>query len=216
MISLPLLSFFVSYSFLLSLNVNPIVTGPQRCRKTNTDADWPSHDVWKQALPNVIPRASKAGEPIRPDYRFRAKTATDVQKAVKFASENNVRLTIITTGHDYLGRNDAPSGLALDVSPLKGVRVLPSFTPKSEGVESAIGTETNVISPQPGSQPAVTFGVGMTTQALNSADEILAFPMLQNLLVSLTLAETVESWDFSVLRGSSRKVSSVKAGVSRH
>jgi hypothetical protein len=78
-------------------------------------------------------------------------------------------LTVITTGHDYLGRNDAPSGLAVDVSMLKGVRVLPSFIPTAQGVQSALGAKTNVIDPDPGTQPAVTFGVGHTTQSLNNA-----------------------------------------------
>jgi hypothetical protein len=65
-------------------------------------------------------------------------------------------------------RNDAPSGLMLVVSGLKGVRLLESFTPTKEGVEPVTyKTVTNIIKPQPGKQAAVTFGAGYSIQDLN-------------------------------------------------
>jgi len=144
-------------------------TTPKGCRRLATDTDWPAADVWTKTFPGILPRqAAKAGAPVRPDYRLRAKSAADVEKAVKFAADNNLRLTVITTGHDYLGRNDAPSGLAVDVSLLKGIQMHESFTPTEKGLDSAIGKKANVIDPKPGSQPVVTFGVGLSTQSLNN------------------------------------------------
>jgi FAD/FMN-containing dehydrogenase len=67
-----------------------------------------------------------------------------------------------------IGRNNAVSGLSLDVSKLAGVKVLESFTPTTSGAE-APGKKTNVIVPVPGKQAAVTFGVGMSTQRVNNA-----------------------------------------------
>ncbi|TGZ81304.1 FAD-binding domain-containing protein, partial [Ascodesmis nigricans] len=98
---------------------------------------------------------------------FTAKTYEDVKKAVSFAAEHNIRLTLLNSGHDFLGRNDAPSGLSLDVSQLAGVRVLSSFTPSAQGAEAPL-SEPNVITPGSG-QAAVTFGAGVSTQQLNDA-----------------------------------------------
>jgi hypothetical protein len=65
-------------------------------------------------------------------------------------------------------RNDAPSGVLLVVSGLKGARVLESFTPSINGAEPVdYKTVTNVIKPSPDKQAAVTFGGGMTSNELN-------------------------------------------------
>jgi hypothetical protein len=61
---------------------------PKERLKLSTDADWPSSEVWKAQLPGVIPRHAKATN--EPDYRLQPKTAAEVQKAVKFAKNNNV------------------------------------------------------------------------------------------------------------------------------
>lgn len=65
-------------------------------------------------------------------------------------------------------RNDAPSGLSLDVSHLTGIKVLESFTPSESGAESPSDNAT-VIKPVPGQQAAVTFGAGMSTADINEA-----------------------------------------------
>jgi predicted metal-dependent HD superfamily phosphohydrolase len=51
-----------------------------------------------------------------PDYHLQAKSVKDVQQALRFASEYNVCLSIITTGHDQLMHSDADSRLLLDLS----------------------------------------------------------------------------------------------------
>lgn len=56
----------------------------------------------------------------------------------------------------------------LDVSGLKGVRILEEFTPTLQGAESINAkTVTNVIKPVAGKQAAATFGGGMTSDELN-------------------------------------------------
>jgi FAD/FMN-containing dehydrogenase len=76
-------------------------------------------------------------------------------------------LTITPNSHDFQGRNDAPNGLALVVTALKGVRILEDFTPTVNGADSVnSATKTNVISPQ-AKQAYVTFGAGFSTQELN-------------------------------------------------
>ena len=67
-----------------------------------------------------------------------------------------------------MGRNNAPSGLSLDVSRLGGVKVLEDFTPSLTGAESPVKS-VNTIIPAVNKQAAVTFGVGISTQRLNNA-----------------------------------------------
>ncbi|KAK2804805.1 hypothetical protein FQN51_001447 [Onygenales sp. PD_10] len=142
-------------------------TAPAGCRLLNTDSTWPLLDAWEAALPGVV-AGNDTEAAIRPDYIFAAEDVPAVQAAVKFAAQNNIRLSVVNSGHDFLGRNDAPSGLSLDISMLKGLKVLESFTPSEAGAESPSG-DVNVIAPVAGQQAAVTFGAGYGTQELNEA-----------------------------------------------
>uniref|UniRef100_A0A8H7NQN5 FAD-binding PCMH-type domain-containing protein n=1 Tax=Bionectria ochroleuca TaxID=29856 RepID=A0A8H7NQN5_BIOOC len=139
------------------------------CRKLSKDPDWPSPETWEAALPGVTPIPQNSTNPL-PDYRFRAHSIEDVQAAVRFATEHNVRLAVITTGHDQLGRSDAGSGLLLDLSFLRGIKVHESFTSAESGTDRLDHTEEpNVITPLPGVQEAVTFGPAAAGLYLNYA-----------------------------------------------
>jgi hypothetical protein len=74
---------------------------PPGCKLLASDKQWPADDVWKKAFPGVFKKL-KGTE--APDWMVQAKSVEDVQKAVNFAREHNVRLTIISTGHDFGGR----------------------------------------------------------------------------------------------------------------
>jgi hypothetical protein len=76
---------------------------PAACKKLKTDADWPSIDVinaelpgWEEPMPD--------GKKKHPDYIYEAKSVASVQRAVKFAAKHNVRLSIINSGHDFMGK----------------------------------------------------------------------------------------------------------------
>ncbi|RPB05656.1 FAD-binding domain-containing protein [Choiromyces venosus 120613-1] len=106
----------------------------------------------------------------RQDYHWMLKTPADVQAAVNFASKYNVRLTVLNSGHGFMGRNDAPSELGIDVGTLTRIRFLESLTPSTSGDQSSDPSATpNVIKPVAGTQAAVTFGAGVSTQLLNDA-----------------------------------------------
>jgi hypothetical protein len=162
------------------------------CKVIPGDEDWPKDEVWKSALPGVVQSPLVVANQTRPDYVLTALEPADVQAAVNFSAQHNVRLAIINSGHDFLGRyveifdstwglfadafrrNDAPSGLWLVVANLKGIRVLESFTPSEQGAIPVNYTQhpllsVNIIKPVPGKQAAVTFGVGLSTQELNDA-----------------------------------------------
>jgi hypothetical protein len=77
--------------------------GPS-CRALPTDPEWPAATAWKTALEGVEARGMQMPNATSPDYAFPAKTVEQVQKAVKFAADNNVRLSILNSGHDFIGR----------------------------------------------------------------------------------------------------------------
>jgi hypothetical protein len=65
-------------------------------------------------------------------------------------------------------RNDAPSGIRLLITGLKGIRVLESFKPSEMGAAPVDRTtKANVITPAPGKQAAVTIGGGINIDELN-------------------------------------------------
>lgn len=142
---------------------------PPGCKALANDVDWPTEAEWKKTFPNLVLRPKNLAQGVgRPDYKVRARTYEDVVATVKFAAEKNIRLSVITSGHDFLGRNDAPSGLVIDNSMLQGIKVHESFTPSALGAEKP-PSKANVIKPVAGKQAAVTFGVGVSTQMLNDA-----------------------------------------------
>eukprot|EP00929_Paragymnodinium_shiwhaense_P083579 TRINITY_DN4459_c0_g1_i1.p1 TRINITY_DN4459_c0_g1~~TRINITY_DN4459_c0_g1_i1.p1 ORF type:complete len:647 (+),score=93.45 TRINITY_DN4459_c0_g1_i1:71-2011(+) len=56
-------------------------------------------------------------------YAIRAHSTRDVQEAIRFASAHNLRVAIKGAGHDYMGRNTAPSAASLMIAtnPMQGV-----------------------------------------------------------------------------------------------
>jgi hypothetical protein len=138
---------------------------PAGCNALSSDIDFPPEAVFKKAFPSVIARSKTLAAGVgAPDYKIRAKTYKDVQDAVKFAAKHNLRLSVITSGHDFLGRNDAPSGLVVDVSLLTAIRLHENWAPSAKG-SKAPTSKVNTIK---GSPKAVTIGVGVLTQPLNN------------------------------------------------
>ena len=76
---------------------------PVNCKKLPIDADWPSEQVWKTELKGAEPRGPQKAW-TSPDYTYEASKAVHVQNAVKFAAKYNLRLSIINSGHDFIGR----------------------------------------------------------------------------------------------------------------
>jgi hypothetical protein len=76
---------------------------PEGCKKIPIDTDWPSPDVINKELPGwEAPMPD--GKMKHPDYIYDVKTVASVQQAVRFAAKHNIRLSIINSGHDFLGR----------------------------------------------------------------------------------------------------------------
>ncbi|KAI0073141.1 FAD-binding domain-containing protein [Panus rudis PR-1116 ss-1] len=77
-----------------------------------------------------------------------ARSLEDIQTAVKFAGEHNLKLVIKNTGHDYLGRSVARKAFMIWTHHRKNITVHPTFTPdgapSSEVYENAITLESGV------------------------------------------------------------------------
>src|ERR1700760_3391110 len=143
--------------FVHGVEISQLRTTPDGCRALKSDSNWPAPEVWKAALPGVTPLTPPPGRSVSPDYRLRVRTAEEVQKAINFCNEHNIRVSVIATGHDFMGRSTAASGLLIDLSLLNGIRVMESFTSTVEGAPSVKpGQKANVITPKLDLQPAVT------------------------------------------------------------
>lgn len=162
------ISFIRFFAILLGLQACSAAVAPTGCSKLHTDDDWPAAEEWQAKLPGIIKQNLSDANGLLPDYHIRAKSYSEVRDAIRFAASNNIRLTVITTGHDELGRSDAGSGLIIDLSLLRGARASKSFTATKEGVASlASDEELKTIQPESGSQAAVTFNPAVGCLALN-------------------------------------------------
>ncbi|CAF1052714.1 unnamed protein product [Didymodactylos carnosus] len=64
-----------------------------------------------------------------PRYAVNATSASDIQKAVQFAANYNLRLVIKNTGHDYLGRSTAPGSLMIWTHYMKSISIIDNYIP---------------------------------------------------------------------------------------
>lgn len=76
---------------------------PEGCTALPGDESWPAHEIWEGELPGAE-ELGWVGGMKRPDWMLMAETVEDVQRAVNFVRNHNMRLAIINSGHDFLGR----------------------------------------------------------------------------------------------------------------
>lgn len=105
-------------------------------------------DGWKAARPNALPL-----------YTAVVQSVQDVQAAVKFAKERNLKVVVKNTGHDTSGRAVGRDSLLIVTSRLDGISFSDNFVPA--GVPGG---------PVPkGEEKAVTIGAGVLTKELYDA-----------------------------------------------
>jgi FAD/FMN-containing dehydrogenase len=63
-------------------------------------------------------------------YAVAAESADDVAAAVDFARDHGLRLAVKGTGHDYLGRSNAPGSLLVWTHAMRDVKVQDAFVPQ--------------------------------------------------------------------------------------
>lgn len=77
-----------------------VPAGPASCKLLSTDPAWPAAAIWRQAMPEVEKFGDK-GAKKHPNWRLDATSVEEVVAAVKFAANNNIRLSILNSGHDF-------------------------------------------------------------------------------------------------------------------
>ena len=63
-----------------------------------------------------------------------ARSASDVQAAVRFAKQHNLKLVVKNTGHDFLGRSTAYGGFSIWTHRMKDLSYNPTFVPEGAPV----------------------------------------------------------------------------------
>ncbi|KAL1857573.1 hypothetical protein VTK73DRAFT_8036 [Phialemonium thermophilum] len=138
--------------------------------KSFTDSAWrasqPGAVQWQnwEALPFrgetcylESPRDEPCGQGRVSLYSARVRSAADVQVAVRFAKESNVRLAIKSSGHDFVGRSSAPGSLQLLMGRLKNITFYDDYTVRGKcGKPVSLG-------------PAVRVGSGVFLKELYDA-----------------------------------------------
>ncbi|KAL4746818.1 hypothetical protein BDW72DRAFT_210146 [Aspergillus terricola var. indicus] len=81
-----------------------------------------------------------------PVYAVIAESAEEIQKAVRFARNRNLRVVVRNTGHNALGQSSAPGSLQINTSRLKRIEPVSDFIP--QGTDASVGQ-------------AVTLGAGV-------------------------------------------------------
>ncbi|KAF2190250.1 hypothetical protein K469DRAFT_699856 [Zopfia rhizophila CBS 207.26] len=64
-------------------------------------------------------------------YYVEAHSANDISKALDFAREHGIRVSIKNTGHDYFGRSNSPNSLAIWTHHMKDAKYHKTFQPKN-------------------------------------------------------------------------------------
>ncbi|CAI4213046.1 unnamed protein product [Parascedosporium putredinis] len=104
------------------------------CKPIPGDDHWPSVETW-EALNETISGRLIATVPVGStcelgkyvSYSINVEGPDDVVAGIEFAKENDVRLVIKNTGHDYLGKSTGKGGLALWTHNLKDIEVIEAY-----------------------------------------------------------------------------------------
>lgn len=89
---------------------------PEGCKLLPSDKGWPHPYVFREAFPEVF---KKMNGTYGPDFMLQVTSVEEIQKAVKFAHDHNIRLSVVSTGHDFGGRSEARSGLRIDMGAMR-------------------------------------------------------------------------------------------------
>ena len=71
------------------------------------------------------------------------KNTKDIQLAVRFARQHNLRVTIKSSGFDFWGRSTAHTSYSINLMEMKHISVIPSATDRSEHGEVTVETGLN-------------------------------------------------------------------------
>ncbi|KAL4816686.1 hypothetical protein BDW67DRAFT_190708 [Aspergillus spinulosporus] len=83
------------------------------------------------------PREAPCTQGRIPVYAVLAESADEIQNAVRFARDRNLRVVIKNTGHNALGQSSGPGSLQINTSRLKRIETASDFIP--QGANASVG-----------------------------------------------------------------------------
>jgi hypothetical protein len=107
---------------------------PGAMQSTNFETfEFPNHRVSACYLDTTL--GIPCGQGSVPPVGVDARSASDVQAAVKFAKHHNLKLVVKGTGHDFLGRSTARGGFLIWTHHMKQTVYNPTFVPEGAPVK---------------------------------------------------------------------------------
>lgn len=95
--------------------------------------NWEAWPKQSESCYRDAPRSQPCGQGRVSLYSVLAESASDIQAAVKFAAQHQLRLAIRNSGHDFIGRSTAPESLQIFTHKMKNITVVPDFVPAVPG-----------------------------------------------------------------------------------
>ncbi|CAF3723512.1 unnamed protein product [Rotaria sp. Silwood1] len=83
---------------------------------------------WENSSCSISTNNTACNQGSVPVYGVRATSPEHVQETARFATANNLRLVIKSTGHDYLGRSTAAGSLLLWLHQMKTMTLIPRYS----------------------------------------------------------------------------------------
>jgi hypothetical protein len=78
-------------------------------------------------IPTVDPSIGNCTQGTYPEYVVNARSVRDVQAAVNFARNTNIRLVIKNTGHDFAGKASGKGSLSIRTHMLKDIQFVEEY-----------------------------------------------------------------------------------------
>ncbi|XP_055329082.1 uncharacterized protein LOC129581842 [Paramacrobiotus metropolitanus] len=118
-----------------------VVNNPGSTQATNWEEAGDMRCAFQEAaVPNAVCQVGRVSS-----YGVAATSIADIQNAIAFAHQYNLRVVIKSTGHDYLGRSSAPGSLLIWMHKLANIETKTSFTPSGcDGGQASNGPVVTV------------------------------------------------------------------------
>lgn len=115
--------------------------------ETHLDTSYSIMAPWiaNQSCEAFLPPSNQCVIGAYPQYAVNATGASDYQNTINFARENNVRLVIRDTGHDWLGKSTGAGSIALWTHHLEDIEVLDYKSKIYNGKALKVGAGVQII-----------------------------------------------------------------------
>ncbi|KAH7060667.1 hypothetical protein B0J12DRAFT_340423 [Macrophomina phaseolina] len=101
---------------------------PQFQAESPTDIDWPLFEGVTCLPPSNAPKGANCTLGGYPSYIVNVTSVANIQLAVNYARNRNLRLTVKNKGHDFNAKNTGAGALSVWTHHLNDIRYIPSYT----------------------------------------------------------------------------------------